>query len=143
MAAVISQHLIENQIATPKMQVLIYPILQFYDFTLPAYRLNMPKKVLGQISYDNYKNFIHYLTGYEADDSIFLNGHTTRSQKESILSEYVNIGYLPKKFRKNHNLETKKTMYVYTNQKLFSNRNTYKHNFKNKKQTVYTQSQNI
>jgi len=106
LAAVISQHLIDNQIATPKMQVLIYPILQFYDFTLPAYRLNMPKKVLGQISYDNYKNFIHYLTGYEADDSIFLNGHTTRSQKESILSEYVNIGYLPKKFRKNHNLET-------------------------------------
>ena len=106
MAAVIGQHLIENKIAKPKLQVLIYPILQFYDFTLPAYRVNMPKKVLGQISYENYKNFIHYLTGYEADDSIFLNGHTTRSHKESIFSEYVNVGYLPNKFRKNHNLES-------------------------------------
>ena len=108
MATVISQHLIENKIATPKMQVLIYPILQFYDFTLPSYRLNMPKKVLGQISFDNFKNFIHYLTGYEVDDSIILNGHTTRSHKESILSEFVNIGYLPNKFRKNHNLESLK-----------------------------------
>lgn len=39
LAAVISQHLIENKIAVPKLQVLIYPILQFFDFTLPSYRV--------------------------------------------------------------------------------------------------------
>ena len=99
------------------MQVLIYPILQFYDFALPSYRTNMPKRVLGQISYDNYKNFIHYLTGYEAEDSIFFNGHTTRSQKESILSDYVNVGYLPSKYR-NHNF--KNVFYANDTQDMYS-----------------------
>lgn len=59
----------------------------------------MPKRILGNIGHENFKNFIHYLTDIEVDDSIFLNGHTTRIQKESILSEYVNHGYLPAQFR--------------------------------------------
>ncbi len=32
-------NLIEQKIAIPKLQVLVYPILQFLDFTLPAYRV--------------------------------------------------------------------------------------------------------
>lgn len=63
----------------------------------------MPKRILGNIDHENFKNFIHYLTDIEVDDSIFYNGHTSRSLKESMLSEYVNHGYLPAKFR-NHNL---------------------------------------
>jgi acetyl esterase/lipase len=39
LATVISQKLIEQKIAIPKLQVLVYPILQFLDFTLPAYRV--------------------------------------------------------------------------------------------------------
>jgi acetyl esterase/lipase len=43
------------------------------------------------------------MTEIEVDDTIFHNGHTSRSQKESILAEFVNSGYLPSKFR-NHDL---------------------------------------
>jgi arylacetamide deacetylase-like 3/4 len=82
------------------MQVLIYPILQFFDFTLPSYRLNLPKRVLGNIDHENFKNFIHYFTGYEVDDTIFVNGHTSSWHKDEY-SKFVNIDYLPSHLR-NH-----------------------------------------
>lgn len=98
LATVIGQQLIEQEILKPKMQVLIYPVLQFFDFTLPSYIQNLPKRILGSISSENFKNFIHYFTGVEVDDSIFLNGHTTTYQKESKLASYVSRNYLPKKY---------------------------------------------
>jgi acetyl esterase/lipase len=105
LATVISQSLIEKKVATPKIQVLVYPIMQFFDFTLPAYRINLPKRILGQISHENFLNFIHYLTGHEAEDSVLNNGHTTHTQKDSVFSQYVSIDFLPDKF-KNHNLQS-------------------------------------
>ena len=98
LAAVISQSLIFEQLARPKMQVLIYPILQFFDFTLPSYQINLPKKVLGNVDHENFLNFIHYLTGIEVDESIFENGHTTSVHKESVYRHYVDKSSLPGEF---------------------------------------------
>lgn len=105
LATVVSQKLIERKLAQPKLQVLVYPILQFFDFTLPSYRKYLPKRVLGNIGHENFKNFIHYFTGIEVDDSIFSNGHTNQMHKESDLSEYVNPNYLPHEFRRDHDFD--------------------------------------
>ncbi len=52
-------------------------------------------KIKGNVDYDNFKNFLHYFTGIEVDDSVFYNGHTTRFHKESILADYVSTTHLP------------------------------------------------
>ena len=83
--------------------MLVYPILQFFDFTLPSYRQYMSERILGNIDHENFKNFLHYFTAIKVDDTVFHNGHTSGLHKESILSEYVNVNYLPSKYR-NHKL---------------------------------------
>lgn len=94
LATVIGQQLMERNIVRPKLQVLIYPILQFFDFTLPSYRTNLPKGILGSINHDNFKKFLHYFTGDIVDDSVFQNGHTSPHHKET-LSKYVGQHFLP------------------------------------------------
>lgn len=98
LATVIGQKMIRENLCQPKLQVLIYPLLQFFDFTLPSYRINLPKRILGNIHHENFKNFLHYLTNEPVDDTVFYNGHTSGLHKDN-LSQYVNANMLPAHFR--------------------------------------------
>jgi acetyl esterase/lipase len=95
LATVICRKLIELNVVRPKLNILIYPILQFFDFTLPSYVENMPKRILGEIDSENFVNFIQYFTGYTVDRTILLNGHTSNDDKDGFLANYVNCNLLP------------------------------------------------
>ena len=101
LATVINRKLIEDDIIRPKLKVLIYPILQFFDFALPSYQEFMSQRILGNIDNENFKNFIHYFTGFEVDDTILENGHSTALDKESVLSTYVDKSLIPEEFTQN------------------------------------------
>jgi arylacetamide deacetylase-like 2 len=59
----------------------------------------MSQRILGNIDHENFKNFIHYFTGYEVDDTILENGHSSSLDKESELSKYVDKSLIPQKYQ--------------------------------------------
>jgi arylacetamide deacetylase-like 2 len=79
LAAVISMHFATNPVKRyrPCMQVLIYPLLQCFDFTLPSYQ---------EDHYEVYPYEIDYaLSVYidaKLDKTIFQNNHTNAQQKD-------------------------------------------------------------
>lgn len=94
LASVLAQQMLEHGLARPRLQVLIYPILQFLDFALPSYERYLPASVLGSINRENVIKFLGYLTGEECvDETIFRNGHTSARQKD-LLGGYVSRRYL-------------------------------------------------
>jgi acetyl esterase/lipase len=120
LAAVISQTLLKHKIARPKLQALIYPLLQLFDLTLPSYQAVLKKRLLGTIDHENFKNFFYYYTGYEVDDSIFANGHTTKQQKESPLAHYVSRQFLQKSVHYNDNSVCQRSLLNDTTEKYAS-----------------------
>lgn len=96
LALVITQALI-NDGFRPRSACLIYPALQFFDFTLPSYRIYLPKNILGVM---NEENFISVMSKLSVNQipvtaDIFFNNHTSAEDKKR-LRPFVNAGkFLP------------------------------------------------
>lgn len=65
----------ENLTVRPKLQALIYPVLQAFDFNTPSYQQNMNMPVLPRYVMVNY--WIDYLNGdYALAHELLVNNHT-------------------------------------------------------------------
>ena len=98
LAAVISMRHASYRIAEyqPRLQVLIYPLLQFFDFMLPSYQ---------EDHYEVYPYSIDYALsvyiGQPIDKTILQNKHTSVEQKRCY-RPFVNWNLLPAESRKQH-----------------------------------------
>jgi acetyl esterase/lipase len=93
---VITQSLIEDGFR-PRSACLIYPALQFFDFTLPSYRIYLPRNILGVINEENFLSVMSELSKskVKVTRDIFFNNHTSAKDKKR-LRPYVNAEkYLP------------------------------------------------
>ena len=98
LAAVLSMRLTTNRATRhlPRLQVLIYPLLQCFDFMLPSYQEDY---------YEVYPYSIEYAlsvyTGETIDKSIYRNNHTSVEQKR-YYRRFVDWKQIPDSFRSTH-----------------------------------------
>jgi acetyl esterase/lipase len=95
LAAVTAMRFVTNPIDnhSPRLQILIYPVLQLFDIMLPSYI--QPKFQFFQYSVD------HTLSLYfneNIDKSIYANNHTSVQQKKHY-RKYVDWSLIPAKYR--------------------------------------------
>lgn len=96
LALVITQSLIDDGYR-PRTACLIYPALQFFDFTLPSYRIYLPRNILGVINEENFLEVMSELSEskYQVTRDILFNNHTSSRDKKR-LRPFVNAEkYLP------------------------------------------------
>jgi arylacetamide deacetylase len=96
LALVLTQSLI-NDGFHPRSACLIYPALQFFDFTLPSYRLYLPRNILGVINEDNFLSVMSKLSSDKVivTRDIFFNNHTSAKDKKR-LRPYIDAAkFLP------------------------------------------------
>ena len=79
---------------SPRLQILIYPSLQFFDMMLPSY---MEKHFIF-LSYTSYHKLSVYLNE-TIDRSLYANNHTNVKQKKQY-RKYVDWSLLPVEYRK-------------------------------------------
>ena len=78
---------------SPRMQILIYPVLQVFDLMLPSY-------VEGHFEFFRY-TIDHALTLYlheDIDASVYANNHTSVQQKKKY-RKYMDWSLIPSKYR--------------------------------------------
>lgn len=98
----------------PKLQVLIYPWVQFFNFCLPSCLEYMPKNVLASSVFSISKPVYWYLGEQyitkEMDDFIRTNGHWILMPKKDLETycKRVNVDLIPEKFKMKKYYQTNK-----------------------------------
>jgi len=80
-----------------KLQILIYPVVQLLDFSLPS----MMQSKYGQILTRDMRSFFTamYTDGNDDNkDAYYYNQHVTKSFRQTIAKTYFNLEKLPKEF---------------------------------------------
>ncbi|KAM7108155.1 LOW QUALITY PROTEIN: neutral cholesterol ester hydrolase 1 [Ciconia maguari] len=105
LAAAVCQQLSKDEHLTirTKLQALIYPVLQAFDFNTPSYQQNMNMPVLPR--YVMIKYWIDYFNGnYDLAHSLLINNHTALDvgQALSFRGRLNWTSLLPSSFKKNY-----------------------------------------
>uniref|UniRef100_A0A8C4XN92 Neutral cholesterol ester hydrolase 1 n=1 Tax=Falco tinnunculus TaxID=100819 RepID=A0A8C4XN92_FALTI len=105
LAAAVCQQLSKDEHLTirPKLQALIYPVLQAFDFNTPSYQQNMNMPVLPRYVMINY--WIDYFNGnYDVAHSLLINNHTALDVGQALsFRGHLNwTSLLPSSFKKNY-----------------------------------------
>ncbi|XP_040535479.1 neutral cholesterol ester hydrolase 1 isoform X1 [Gallus gallus] len=105
LAAAVCQQLSKDEllIVRPKLQALIYPVLQAFDFNTPSYQQNMNMPVLPRYVMINY--WIDYFNGnYDLAHSLLINNHTALDVHQALTFRgRLNwTSLLPSSFKKNY-----------------------------------------
>lgn len=89
LALTVGQTMIEEG-HRPFLLCLLYPSLQFFDFTLPSYRLYLKENILGVLNEQNLLSMISLLSEKEIQPSelVLSNGHISNEDKKK-LSKFI------------------------------------------------------
>jgi len=84
-----------------KLQVLIYPVVQGLDFTLPSMMQNSDGPLLSKAMISFFTAM--YIDGNDDNtDAYYYNRHVTKSFRQTIAKTYLNLEKLPKEFLSGH-----------------------------------------
>ncbi|CAF1407596.1 unnamed protein product [Adineta ricciae] len=96
LAAVIAMRFASEPISEirPRLQVLIYPVVQFFDFMVPSYLT----PALHIFHFGRGGQVLELYTGKSISDDILANNHTSLEQRKTY-RKYVDWSFIPKKYR--------------------------------------------
>ena len=84
----------------PYLVCLLYPSLQFFDFTLPSYRTYLKRNILGVLNEDNLVSMFSLISDNDVHvtKDILLNSHTSSEDKRELYSyidpnKYLSISH--------------------------------------------------
>jgi len=110
LALVVSQTLI-NEGYRPYLINLLYPSLQFFDLTLPSYKIYLKRNILGILNEENFLLMLSLLheKSLQAHEDIFSNAHVSFEDQQRLYPyinprKYLSTNYQSLSKEKNQNL---------------------------------------